>query len=1086
MAFPEDVLDVRTELLAGVWTDISTHVYLRDRIKISGGRTDWGARTEPGALTLTLNNISGRYSPRNPTSDLYGLIGRNTPVRVSVPYGESYLGLDGEAGSRISCPDAAALGITGDIDIRLEATLLSWRAAQDLAGKYVTTGNQRSWAMQLNAAGHLTLTWSTAGTSATLRDLVSTVPVPVPAGRRLAVRVTLDVDNGAAGHTATFWTADSIGGTWTQLGDLVVGTGTTSIFDSTAIVEVGEIAAATSAPQVSNPVSGQFDTTTGLSGKIHRFELRSGIGGTAVANPNLTIQTPGATSFADTAAAPNTWTVAGGATVDDRDYLVHAEMTSWPQRWDVSGRDVYVPAEAAGILRRLGAGSGTLRSVMYRAMVTLAATQPLAYWPCEDGTDATQLASGLPGGSPMSIAGAPSLASSDLFVCSEPLPLVGNSRWTGTVPRGTTSGGQVRFLLAVPSGGLTNNAVILRVGLSGSCRTVQVRYSTASSGSLQTLAYAGDGTLLASTGLVGPFNGKAHRLFITVEQVGSDIDVAVEYMEVGASISASLPGLTVTGRTMGRIRSITVDPTGTVDQATIGHISVHSTPADIVQDLRTELNAFTGEPAGRRIERLCAENAVPFRGLGDLDATEALGPQRASALTELLHTAAEADLGVLGESRDRLGVEYRPRITLYNQDDALPLQYDLDSEVADGLQPDDDDQPEGNDLTVSRDRGSSARFEQTEGRLSVADPPDGIGRYEGGPVTLNVADDQQLADQASWRVHLNTVDEARYPVVPVDLAAAPHLESLVRAVQLGDRLTLNRLPARVSADPVGQLVQGYRQVVGLYDWDVDFNCSPASPWTVGKREESARGRRDTAGCVITGAISNTESVINVDTTIGPLWINSLDKLTLNPDFEFDGSSWTVSGGTLTRVATPADAPFDGSWSGLITPDGVSATVAAESSDGAVVAGSTYRVHGWLRCARARQVDLTVNWYTAGLVYISTTFNPITVAANVWTRFDFKQVAPATAAVGRARPRMASTPPAGDLLWFDVCFLATPNGHAADFPFYAAIGGEKILVRAITGSSDPQTVTGRRSQNGVVKSHAAGADFRLWQPARRAL
>lgn len=46
-----------------------------------------------------------------------------------------------------------------------------------------------------------------------------------------------------------------------------------------------------------------------------------------------------------------------------------------------------------------------------------------------------------------------------------------------------------------------------------------------------------------------------------------------------------------------------------------------------------------------------------------------------------------------------------------------------------------------------------------------------------------------------------------------------------------------------------------------------------------------------------------------------------------------------------------------------------------------------------------------------------------------------------------------------------------------------LGGERVLVTAISGTSSPQTFTVTRSQNGVVKSHTAGTEIRL---ARRAV
>ena len=54
-------------------------------------------------------------------------------------------------------------------------------------------------------------------------------------------------------------------------------------------------------------------------------------------------------------------------------------------------------------------------------------------------------------------------------------------------------------------------------------------------------------------------------------------------------------------------------------------------------------------------------------------------------------------------------------------------------------------------------------------------------------------------------------------------------------------------------------------------------------------------------------------------------------------------------------------------------------------------------------------------------------------------------------------------------------------NASDFPFDIAVGGERMTVTSITGSSSPQTFTVTRSVNGVVKSQAVATDVRLWQP-----
>jgi len=66
-----------------VWTDISRYVYYRDKIQVTRGRSDETTQPQPQSAALTLNNRDGRFSPRNAAGFWYGLIGRNTPIRIS-------------------------------------------------------------------------------------------------------------------------------------------------------------------------------------------------------------------------------------------------------------------------------------------------------------------------------------------------------------------------------------------------------------------------------------------------------------------------------------------------------------------------------------------------------------------------------------------------------------------------------------------------------------------------------------------------------------------------------------------------------------------------------------------------------------------------------------------------------------------------------------------------------------------------------------------------------------------------------------------------------------------------------------------
>src|SRR5690606_10285293 len=77
----------KTNAIVEVYYDGDWHqipVYTRDPIEITRGQEDELSRPGPSTCTLSIDNRTGAYSPRNPRSALYGKLGRNTPLRVRV------------------------------------------------------------------------------------------------------------------------------------------------------------------------------------------------------------------------------------------------------------------------------------------------------------------------------------------------------------------------------------------------------------------------------------------------------------------------------------------------------------------------------------------------------------------------------------------------------------------------------------------------------------------------------------------------------------------------------------------------------------------------------------------------------------------------------------------------------------------------------------------------------------------------------------------------------------------------------------------------------------------------------------------
>ncbi|MFJ8743415.1 hypothetical protein ACIRL2_29070 [Embleya sp. NPDC127516] len=884
MAFPQSPLPVEVAVRIGTaWTDITSDVYLRDRITITRGRADEGARVDAGRCSLTLNNRSGKYSPRNPTSPYYGQIGRNTPVRVSVLAGPSYLDAPGGAGDRATTPDHAALDITGDLDVRIDATLPDWRTPDtvELIGKYLPTGNQRSWRLITFGGGTLFFGWSTDGTS--VLQAGATAPLDIPPSGRLAVRVTLDVNNGAGGNTVVFYTAPTIAGPWTALGDPIVTAGTTSVYASTAPLQIADVADLVFTP---------------LVGRVHAAQVRNGIAGTVVANPDFTAQAPGTTTFADSAG--RTWTLGGAATITNRRTRFVGEVSAWPSRWDVSGRDVWVPVEAAGILRRLGQGASPLDSTLRRRIPSRA---PLAYWPMEDDRDATQAYSPLAGIAPLEVSGL-TFADGDGLAGSRALPaLAAGAKLGGTVPAPAAPTGQwsVQF--------------VFRLAASAAAETPLSEWRTTGTIVRWVVAVQGATAIITGYNLIGGIVVDQAIGFADVTDVwcrqqfravqeGTLVRWTLRWDTIGGS--AGQYENTYTGTT-GQVTAIDTTLGADLAGTHVGHLAVFASPAIDAYEFAD--HGFNNEAAGVRIRRLCDEEGVPAFAAGVLAEQMPLGPQRPATLLALLGDSADADGGILTEARDRTALTYRPRTSLYNQAAALALDYATPGEVAPPLEPVDDDQAVRNDITVSREGGSSARLVDQTSPLSVLAPPAGIGRYDES-VTLNLTDDTQPEPIAGWRLHLGTWSEARYPTVHVDLAAAPHLITAATTLDVGDRLTITHPPAWLPPDPIDLLVQGYTETLGVHDWDLVLNASPAGPWYVGTVETD---RVDTDGSKLAAGVTATAGTLSVAVTAGPLWTTSGAEMPV--DIRVGGEVMTVT--AISGTSSPQTFTVTRSVNGVV-------------------------------------------------------------------------------------------------------------------------------------------------------------------------
>lgn len=1045
MAFPEDPLAVQIEAQAGgEWLDITGNTYTRDPLSFSGGRGDEASSADPGKCSLTLNNKDGRYSPKNPESELYGRIGRNTPLRVSVRgVGESHMDVDGTLPNYASTPDASVLDITGDLDVRAEISTQWWGlgdVSRSVMSKWDPAGNQRSWDLRMYL-DQLRFTWSSDGTSAGSVTVNATMP-RLP--RRAAIRATVDVNNGAGAAVATVYWAESLDGPWYLIFAYTHST-TSSVYASTAPLRIAGNDPTTTPPRMP------------FAGEVHRCEVRNGIGGTIVASPDFRALDPGATAFTDSAG--RAWTLSGTAEITDRQTRFYGEVSSWPQKWAPSGKDVWVPLEAAGLLRRLGQGAKPLESTMRRRIPSFG---PAAYWPMEDGQNATQMYSPLVGVTPLQLYGTWQMSGDDTLSGSASLPQLGdNAEMRGAVPRASGDGWQVDLVYHMATAP-TSDQTLLRVATSGTWRHVRVAISSIA---IRVYGYDDDGTqlLLLESVPTGVFSSKWTRFQMWATQDGGDVDLHVAWVQLGVG-GYQLNG-TYTARA-GRVSGV-YTKFGTFESAAVGHLAVFH---------GSEIDTFTGADLGfqnettrNRMRRLALEEGVPLALAGDQTTAPQMGPQGEQTLLDLFAECAAVDGGILGEERDSLSLLYRSRESLYGQDPVMVLDYSS-GEIAPPLEPVDDDQRTRNDITVQRDGGSSARVVQEDGPLSVAAPPDGVGVYNES-VTLNLAEDEQTEEVAGWLLHLGTWDGTRYPSVTLRLHKRPELIPAFLKLKAGDKIRLTNLPSWLPPGDADLLVEGWDETVLPRKWEATLACSPAGPWDIGIVDDDEFGRVDTDGSHV---------------AVGAVLEDFADGTYAFPTTDFGAAAW------FRTNTTPAHSGAYSLRAGAIA-DGQNSQFAVT-----VPAGMQSLTFWYRTSSEPSGVGYDGDYFALFLDSVET-FRAQGVLGWTQATVDVSGVTQVTFVYAKD----GGTATGQDTAWIDdvVFFTGDPLGEAAttlqvvtpDGPVWTTdlvtegefdirVGGEVMTVTAVTGTTSPQTFTVVRSVNGISKSHAEGTDVRLAHPA----
>jgi hypothetical protein len=882
--YPQTGLPVVVEIAPGAapatdpgtwtWTDVTASA-LTDQISITAGRGDWGDHVDPGTCSLTFLNTSGDFSEHNPAGQWYGSLGRDTPLRVRLRRAEDAFGRTASNGWGTSD--------SGQVWTTAGGSTSDYSVASGFGQHSHTTVN--------------VLRATLLGVS--LRDCEQIRDVQTSALLTGAALVTGSLFR-YQDSSNYYWlrTELNAGGTSVQL----------KITKRVAGVET-QIANLNPVPALAYAASTPLRTRAQVVGntlamKVWRASDPEPVGWSLTATDE-DLTTAGKTGEMTWLVGGNTNTLPVTASVDSYKLFVDLAggfVPAWVPRWDLSGKVRTVPVTASGVLYRLqpGQSSPPVRSALRRA---LHSSSPLAYWPLEDGEDSTQAASGIPGGTPLTVdrdvmdfidtgpvgsdgAAAPHVSADN----SLSGPIVGGSStawqmscWSRGVATGVPPVDPYYISFEVR----TSSGKILRLGFQDQSDVAFIAEYNSESQTTTTNFFSQTYTAMGSRYVI---DGQWHLLQAAFTQSGADTDVEFWFDDVfasagtwfGVTIGAPITASAI-GRFGGGLGTISQD----MQEINIAHLAVHNGAA-VVDQYQAGLG-YPGEAASDRIVRLCTEEGIPVEVAAG--GSESMGPQPAATFPDLLRDCEDSDGGVLSERTFTLA--YRPSDAYYNQPATLTLSA---ADLADAPEPDGTGQRYRNRWTVSRNRGSSVVAE-TDGVAAGTDLA-----YEAS-ADVNVATDARLPDQAGWRLHVTTSTELRWPRLALNLAARPSLIDQWLSCRIGSRITVSAPPADVAGQDIDVLLEGYTLTLGYKDFDVDANCSPARPWDVatinGRPRVAAKG--STVG---TGGLTSGGTTFLLTSTVGNgVW--TVDAAAFPLEVLVGGEQVTLS--SITGTSSPQTA-----------------------------------------------------------------------------------------------------------------------------------------------------------------------------------
>lgn len=555
--------------------------------------------------------------------------------------------------------------------------------------------------------------------------------------------------------------------------------------------------------------------------------------------------------------------------------------------------------QAAGIMRRLtqAAQNKPLGSPLRRSMSGVAPGDyvPHAYWPLEDGSGATQFASGLPNGTAATTSGTFSAASASTPAGSAPLPEFDlNARVILPIPAYTNSGQWVmQWVVNIPASPAADPQLLAEFRTPGGTVTrwtVTLEDENPSPDAIYVRGYNAAGTELVSAGTAiehgdlgdsTDFYGHTFMFTVATFQLSTNINVWFEGIrEDGLNMEAALG--VVAGTHGGLAGNVTL--TSPIDGTVLGHPGVFVDPnfnatygASDADVNAAALDGFAGETTLDRWDRILTEARVRHSSAGT--STTTMGAQSVDAtLLDLIAEINDAEQGAVTEKD--FGLHLICRTARYN----LPVGLTVDLSTyrtAAGtapavLAPTYSDQGYRNEWTVEQTSGSSAVVQ------AGADEIARRGLYDEA-VTVNLGDAADLVQHASWRLERDLLNRVRHPGTPLDVGENSVVDVDFMAdwfaLELGAaRIQRTNVPGLHGVGTIDELLEGYSERLERRRLTVTYDGPPYAPYIVAELDDDDLGKLDTAGCVMQAAATSGATSFTVATTVLPKWTTDAGEM----------------------------------------------------------------------------------------------------------------------------------------------------------------------------------------------------------------